>query len=254
MEDTRNTAIVLGAVLLLAAGAIAAFFLTPGTTGQISAYQQMPHQGGVENVPDPHTQYITFDESLCNLVLTRYATFYTWVNHQCKELNWGRQKRQADCRYDAELKAETMCRPAPVFANVRPPRFVTGEVAVDPLGCAGLAENYDVILQSTFARAGTRAQTIAMVNPCTSAAEAATRHELSPEAPLRDYIRTFFANNDVTGMIAGDETGHGEVRYVRCNDGRARVRVSGTPICDTLSAQPASEFNAYRLPAETNSY
>jgi len=234
MEDRRPAVAVFAAILLIALGSIVAFFFSGTTTGSVSTYQQVQHVGGVQNQPDPHTQYITIDDGMCTLVQERYVTFLTRVDRLCQEMNHGRQKREADCRYQAELEAELKCRSAPVFENVRPPEYLTGMIPVDPLGCAVLAEEYDYVLLQTFERAGTPEQTIAMLNPCTDTAEAATRLSLDAEAPLREYVRTAFPDGSIMGNIAGEDDAPGKVRYVRCSDGTARVVVSGVPMCNTL--------------------
>ncbi len=233
MEDKQIAAIVLGVVLLSAIGGLA-LVLGPSTTGEISSYQKLPHYGGVSDQPDPHTQYLVIDEGVCKRVIERYTTFLSWVDHACQELNHGRQKREADCRYQAELEAETKCRPAPVFANIRPPEFLTGMVPVDPLGCASLAENYDFVLQQTLENSEAPKQTIAMVNPCTGKAEPAQRQSLNAAGPLREYARTAFVSGDVSGYVTGETDKPGELRYTRCTLGKARVIVSGVPVCNTL--------------------
>ncbi len=124
MESNNTVALLLGALLLVGVFGLVAMF-NPSSVGLVSAYQHVQHTGGVEEQPDPHTQYITIDEGVCNLATQRYTTFLTWVDHQCQELNHGRQSREASCRYHGELDAEVICRPAPVFENVRPPQYLT---------------------------------------------------------------------------------------------------------------------------------
>jgi hypothetical protein len=218
-------------VVLMAAAGVVVFFSSPASTGSVTTYQPVPLQGGVQNRPDPGTQYLRIEAPMCEQDL---VTILTWIDFACEKANPGRVRRKADCRYKAELDLNLKCRTAPVFANIRPPRYITGEVAVDPLSCAVLAENYDFVLQQTLARSQTPQQTIAMINPCTDTAGAAMRQTLLAEAPLREYVRTAFPDGSVAGSIAGEEDRAGQVRYVRCADGTARVVVSGVPVCNTL--------------------
>ena len=234
MADYRAMTVVLAAVLLLALGGIALVTFSPSYTGGVSAYQQVHGFGSIENAPDPHTQYIAFDEGVCSLVQQRPVTFRTWVDRQCETLNPGRQKRKGDCAYQAMLQGATICRAAPVFGNILPPQYLTGKVAANPLECAGLADQYDGVLQQTFDRAETPGQTVALINPCSGAEETAIRQTYSPESPLREYSRAAFDSGDIAGSITGDENGQGEVIYVRCVTGTARVTVSGTPMCNSM--------------------
>jgi hypothetical protein len=226
--------VVFAAILLLALGGVGLAAMRGDLTGQVSTYQQIPYIGGVQSAPDPHTQYFIIGDGFCDKYITNPAGALRLIDRQCQELNHGRQKREGDCRYQAELEAELTCRPAPVFSTMEQPRYLTGMVATDPLSCAGTAENYDIVLRQAFERAKTPLQTIAVINPCTAQAEAANRQTLAVDAPLREYVRTAFVDGDVMGHIAGDEDVQGQVRYVRCNAGQARVIVSGVPVCNSL--------------------
>ena len=246
MEEKHVAVLVLGAIVMIAMSGVAFFVTSPEFTGSVSTLQQMgagrTHGaysplvlgGGVRNQPDPHTQFINVDDGVCKLYLKKPVTFLTWVNHQCRELNWGRQKREADCRYQAEIDAEIICRQVPVFANVQAPQYITGEVPANPLACASLAENYDFVLQQTMSRERPPLQTIAVIDPCTGVAGTATRMNTKDRPPVRSYTRTSFPNRDVMGEIIGASNELGQVRYLLCTDGRARVIVSGVPVCNTL--------------------
>jgi hypothetical protein len=232
MDPKVNGRLFLSAIALIAVvGIIMSMHVS--TTGQVSAYQHIPHSGGVQDQPDPHTLYIQIDEGVCQLVQERYTTFLTFAEKRCREMNPGRASREASCRYHAELDAEIICRPAPVFESFAPPKYLTGEVAVDPLGCAALAENYDIVVQNTLNDAPK--QTVGIVNPCTGGVEAAVRQVFSPSGPLREYSRAAFAGGDVAGSVSSESTGDSNVRYVRCAAGAARVIVSGVSVCNTLS-------------------
>jgi hypothetical protein len=232
MDAHRWISVGLGLLALVVIGGFVSFFSPPSITAGVSTYQQVPLFGGVQNVPDPHTQYLVIDEGACSLYRNRPTTFLTFVDEHCRVLNPGRQRREADCRYRAELEAETRCRPAPVFSNVQPPEFLTGAVAVDPLSCAGLGENYDFIVGRSVASA--KVQTIAMVNPCTGKAEVAARQEFVGDVPLRTYRRSIFESGDVLGDVVEPSGLQSDVHYVRCIGGSARVVVRGVPVCNTL--------------------
>jgi hypothetical protein len=234
MGENRLGLFLLGAVLLIAlAGVFTA--LLPAFTGQVSAYQQLrpfPEIGGVAKTPDPHTQYIVFDEGLCKRVDRQDVAFENWVIENCARLNPGRQKRKGDCIHDALVRAATECTPAPVFENIRPPVMLTGRIVVNPLDCANLAKNYDIIVQQTAE--SSFAQTIALINPCTGSAGTAARQSISLDYPPRDFVRAAFASGDLAGHVTSQENTQGNVQYVRCIDGSARVIVSGTILCNTL--------------------
>lgn len=232
--ENKPAVTVFAAILFIAAAGLVAFWINPGLTGSVTTYRQLPLFGGAQDLPDPHVQYFPIDEGVCKLVRERYTTFLTRVERRCDELNPGRPKNQGLCRYQAELDADILCRPAPIFENIRPPQYITGEVAVDPLSCASLAENYDLILQQTLERADAPRQTIAMINPCSDRTEAATRQQLDVAAPLRQYARAVFPDGDVLGSTSDEANEQGEVRYVRCANGVARVIVSGVSVCNTL--------------------
>lgn len=256
METKHIHAVMLAAVLLIAAAGVVVFFKS-SATGEYAVYPSLGGQyGGANEFPDPHTQFITFDEGVCRIYREQPQMFELWVlEKECRELNHGRQARKADCYHDALVRAATECRAYGVTTSlsVSVPAFLTGQITADSLQCASLAENYDVVVTSTAESANTPQQTVAMVDPCTGTAQAATRLDYNPGAPMREYVRTAFAGNDVAGFIEGDESGQGEVRYVRCNDGTAKVVVSNVPICNTLPSSDLSfQQTAYTVPITPN--
>lgn len=241
MDNQRILSSVLPAIAVLAFLTIIIALAPPSSTGGVTTYREVPLIGGVKERPDSHVQYVRIDPGLCYLYGMRPATFYAKVDHLCQESNQGRQKNEALCRRQAELDAQGQCitgpwRPGGITdRTVDSEGRVTGMVVVDPLACADLAENYDAIVQQTVHEEA-HPQTIALANPCTNAAEVATRTAWSPESPLREYARVVFQGGDVTGSVrGGEEDQAGDVRYVRCANGEARVSVSGVAICNTLS-------------------
>ena len=254
MEDKHIHAVMLAVVLLIAAAGVVVFFKT-SPTGEYAVYPSIGGgYGGATEFPDPHTQFITFDEGVCRIYREQPQMFELWVmQKECRNLNPGRQARKGDCYHDALVRAATECRAYPVTTSLQLPQFLTGQITADPLQCASLAENYDVVIEQTAESSGASKQTVAIVNPCTGAAEAATRTVYTPGAPMPQYVRTAFAGNDVAGFISGDENGQGEVRYVRCNTGVAKVVVSNVPICDTMpSSNLAFQQTAFTVPITPN--
>lgn len=255
METKHIHATMLCAVLLIAAAGVVLFFKS-SATGEYAVYPSFgPAYGGASEFPDPHTQFITFDEGVCRIYREQPGMFENWVfNKACPNLNPGRQARKGDCYHDALVRAATECRALPVYtAALQPPQFLTGQITADPLQCAALAENYDVVITSTAEAAGVPLQTVAMVNPCSGTAQPAVRLDYNPGTPMSQYIRTAFQDNDVAGFIVGGEDQQGEVQYVRCNDGTARVSVSGVPICNTLPSSDLSfQQTAYTVPITPN--
>ncbi len=233
MEEQHSTALVLSLISLIAVSGVIVFFSSPELTGS-STYQPIPLAGGVKGQPDPHTQYINIDDGVCRLYVAKPVTFITWMDHECKELNHGRQKREGDCRYQAQLEVDLKCRRAPVFENLQPPQYITGQVPVDPVSCSTLAANYDNILLQTSARERPPLQTISLINPCTGSAEAATRQAWTAIAPLRDHVRTVFSKGDTMGYVDGETNAQGNIKYVNCVNGASLVIVSGVPVCNTI--------------------
>lgn len=229
MEDRHVSAMLMGFVFILALSGVVVV-LKSGVTGHVATYQQNPHYGGTAGNPDPGTWYVHADESWCQMDITGVLGL---VERLCRKGNPGRVQKEHFCRLHAEQYYIHLCTPAPSFGDTTP-RYITGEVSLDPLGCASLAGDYDVVLQQTFERSRIPAQTIAMMNPCTDVVEAATRYSMASEYPMREFARTAFADGSVLGHSIGDENAPGNVRYVRCSDGTARVIVSGVPVCNTL--------------------
>jgi hypothetical protein len=252
MNDKRVATAILSAVLVIAAAGVVVFFKS-SATGEYAVYPNIGGQyGGVGNNPDPHTQYITFDDGVCRMYREQPQMFENWVlAKQCPLLNPGRQARKGYCYNDALVRAAVECRASPVQTVLQPPQFLTGQVTADPLQCASLAENYDSVISQTMDVSGTEKQTISAIDPCSGANVAAQRQEYIVSIPMTDYIRTVFPGNDLSGRIAGDASGQGEVRYIRCNDGTARVIVSNVPICNTLSSNVPA-YNAYTAPVVPN--
>jgi hypothetical protein len=236
MDEQQNRAMtmIFAGVLLLALTGVMFSSFSPDITGQVSTYQQVPLQGGVQNQPDPGTQYYVLNEGFCKRYATNPAGAIRSIDRACQELNHGRQSREAACRYQAQRDAELDCRPAPVFGNVQQPMYLTGMVTNDPLGCANLAGNYDSVIQQTLERAETPAQTVPLLNPCTHEVAAASRQMFEADAPLRTYARASFADGSFTGYVQDEGDAEGDVRYVSCPDGTGRVFVSGTSVCNTL--------------------
>ncbi len=241
MNNQRILGSVLPAVAVLAFLMIMIALAPPSPTGGVTTYREVPLIGGVKERPDPHVQYVRIDPGLCYLSVTRPATFYTRIDSICQESNHGRQKNEAMCRRQAELDAQGQCitgpwRPGSITGSVDSEGRVTGMITVNPLACADLAEDYDAVVQQTVSEVAPP-QTIAMINPCTSAAEVATRTAWNPESPLQEYVRVAFQGGDVAGSVrGGEEDQTGDVRYVRCVNGEVRVSVSGVAVCNTLSS------------------
>jgi hypothetical protein len=120
MEDKSVIAMILGFVLLVAICGLVISF-SPSSVGMYSVYPQA--QGAdITNYPDPHTQFVPIDDSICVLAQQRPATFESFIALQCKSLNPGRQARQGYCQYQAKLDAQLKCLSAPVFQNIEQPQ------------------------------------------------------------------------------------------------------------------------------------
>ncbi len=232
MENQRILGSVLSAAAMLSFIAIIIALAPPSSTGGVTTYRELPLYGGVQDRPDRGVQYLTIDPGLCYLYVTRPATFFAKVDRLCQENNHGRQKNEAMCRRQADLDAQGKCITGPWRPGTLTGR-VTGMIPVDPLSCAELAANYDAVVQQTLDVFESPQQTIAMVNPCSGGAGVATRSVAAPEGPLREYARVAFPTGDVTGSVAGEDA-EGDVRYVHCADGSARVVVSGVAVCNTM--------------------
>ncbi len=230
MEDRHVSAMLMGFVFILALSGVVVV-LKSGATGNVAAYQQYPHWGGVGETPDPSTWYVHAEDGWCQMDINGVMGL---IERLCRKGNPGRAQKEGLCRRHAEADFVHACTPAASWESWGPPQYITGEVAIDPLGCASLAGDYDVVLQQTFEHSNVPAQTIAMVNPCSDVVEAATRYGMAGEYPMREFMRTQFSDGSVIGHSIGDENAPGSVRYVRCSDGTARVIVSGVPVCNTL--------------------
>ena len=238
MEDKKIlTTVWPVAALLLFAGLIIVL-APPSNTGMYGATYQ-PLGNGVQNAPDPNTQYVSIDTGLCYLFVSRPGTFFSKVSSLCREANPGRAQKEAFCRRRAEIDASMKCITGPwgpggySEGGVLEPS-VTGMVPVDPLGCARLAEQYDIVIMQTLGRAQPPKQNTAMINPCTGQAEVAERSSYSPNAPMRDYSRVNFISGAILGSVNSIEGQQGDVNYVLCADGTARVTVASVSVCNTL--------------------
>ncbi len=123
MEERNIVLMILGAVLLVAFVGMVVIF-TSSTTGMYMIYPPLPMEGGIVNEPDPGTQYMVVDEGVCALARSSYSTFLSFVQRQCRTMNPGRQKREGDCRYQAQLDAQINCVSAPVFQTLQQPQFL----------------------------------------------------------------------------------------------------------------------------------
>ncbi len=123
MEERSIVLMILGAVLLVAVSGLVVT-LTSSTTGMYMVYPPLPLEGGVANEPDPDTQYMVVDDGVCALAQKSQATFLSFVQRQCRTMNPGRVKREADCRYRAMLDAQRYCFSAPVFETLQQPQFL----------------------------------------------------------------------------------------------------------------------------------
>lgn len=116
----------------------------------------------------------------------------------------------------------------PVGANIG----VTGQVPLTQADCFALAKAYDGIVLRTLSRVNTDSRSITTINPCSGESSAGTERVFDAKEPQRDYARVQFSNGDAWGIVGGLQTGN--IQYALCSAYKARIRVSGVDVCNTI--------------------
>lgn len=229
----RAETVVLGSVSLISL--IGLFWaLSPQMTANVSAVQQWPHVGGTLGV-DRNCQYFSVD---CEVVRQRPVTFETLLRKWCEKSNAHSLSCSAKCIEQGLRDAQYSCPAASPYLRLlqqlAPQSMATGQVPVDPLGCARLAGEYDFVIEKTLDTEGVLSRSVTTINPCTGVVESAQNRVGAREQPYRVHARNAFGTGDVYGSVTGRLPGQGVIDYVLCSDGRARVTVSGVNVCNTL--------------------
>ncbi len=120
----------------------------------------------------------------------------------------------------------------PVGVNIDVNTGITGKVPLTQADCFALAKAYDDTVIRTLSRVGADSRSITTINPCSGESSAGTERVFDAREPQRDYARVQFPNGDAWGIVGGLQAGN--IQYALCSAYKARIRISGVDVCNTI--------------------
>ena len=112
----------------------------------------------------------------------------------------------------------------------------TGNLAIDPLRCVRLAQDFRYnLMEPSFERGNIEPALATRLNPCTQTDMSGNERFYDKQMPQRDHYEIEFLNGDIYGYIGSPELFGGNIQYVLCKnpDGslKGAVTMSGILVC-----------------------
>lgn len=104
--------------------------------------------------------------------------------------------------------------------------------------CFNYASDFARVAENTLLRVytekGYSAQEVTAYDYCRGEEAPGIATYFIQNAPLKNYHRFDWNNGDVYGYMGGPDPVIGNIQYFICQDGRARVMLSGVQVCSTI--------------------